>query len=195
MQIKKFSRVFSDRVLSIADNEVGKKFIDHNYLNFFLNHPNASGIVAIENNEVAGFSFFQWCTSDELIRYILKGKVWIRYYLNNQKLITPGNHLIGYRNLTAVNYKFQGKGIGGKLVDCSVRELRKKSTVIVNVLWKSDSKKNLANKLIQSGLNPVKIIPDYWQKDSIKRNYECALCGKPPCKCSAQIFISRKKLD
>ena len=197
IEIRPFSIEDKISVLSVSDQEVGKNFIDQDYLNFFLNNLNAGGIVAIIHEEVVGFSFFQWCSVNELSKYIFTDKNWLTETVNIKKKDSPssvyGEHsrtiLIGYRNLTAVKQDFQNKGVGSRLVDFSIKKLKKKSNIIVNVVWKAENKINLGNTLLRYGLKPVKTITDYWREDSIKRNYDCAVCGRPPCKCTAEIYI------
>lgn len=192
MEIKifPFSLIHIKTVLGISEEQIGKYFIDQNYINFFLNNSNAHGIVAIVKKEVVGFSFFQWCTVDVLAKYIFTDKNWLKEILrkkNHDSLIPV---LIGYRNLTAVKKDFQNKGVGSKLVSFSIKELKKRSDIIVNVVWKAENKKNLGQTLQRHGLKPAKTIPGYWREDSLNRKYECAVCGPPPCKCIAEIYIS-----
>lgn len=169
-------------VLSIAEKEVGKNFIHAGYLDFFLTNADTAGIVAIYESAIVGFSFFQWCKPSELHKYIFTEKEWLeKIFLN-----IP---IVGYRNLIAVKKEFQNKGIGSALVDQSMKELRKKSDVITSVVWKPKELKDIGGLLENHNLNAVKIIPDYWKEDSLRRKYECAVCGTPPCTCTAEIYV------
>lgn len=190
IKISTFSLIHIKTVLVISEEQIGKFFIDKNYLNFFLNNPNAHGIVAIVKKEIVGFSFFQWCTIDELAKYIFTDKNWLRKIIIEKNPGSKSLDIMGYRNLTAVKQEFQNKGVGGRLVEFSVKKLKKKSDIITNVVWKAENKLSLGNTLQKFGLRPVKTITGYWRKDSIKRKYECAVCGPPPCKCTAEIYIS-----
>lgn len=177
--------VHKREVASISEKEIGKNFISEEYLHYFLNNPVADGIVAMAANDVAGFSFFQWCAKDELSKYIFVDKSWLKEILKNADLT-------GYRNLTAVKKEFQGRGIGSKLVDSSIEKLKKRTDIIVNVVWKAPGGKNLGKALERHGLKRIKTIPGYWREDSLMRQYECAVCGLPPCCCTAEIYISEK---
>lgn len=186
IRITLFSSRYKKEVASISEKEMGKNFINEEYLNFFLDNPNAQGIVALVNDEVVGFSFFQWCVKDELSKYIFVDQGWLKEIFKNVDLI-------GYRNLTAVKKEFQGRGIGSKLVDNSIEELKKRAEVIANVVWKAPGSKNLGKALERHGLKRVKTIRGYWREDSLKRKYECAACGLPPCRCTAEIYISESE--
>ncbi len=183
IEIIPFSEKHKKDVLKISEKEIGKNFIDENYLNSFLNNTNAKGVVAIINGKVAGFTFFQWLKGTELHQYIFTNKDWLKEVSKRKKLI-------GYRNLTAVKNSFQNYGIGKKLVEVSIAELKQKTNFLANVVWITDRKKNLGKTLEKFGLKPLKTIADYWKSDSIKRNYECAICGSPPCTCKALIYFS-----
>ena len=185
-KIKTFSLEHKHAVLSISAQQIGKNFIDESYLTGFLNNQNAKGIVAVINKNVVGFSFFQWCSIEELLKHVFTDKSWLREIFAHRQRI-----LIGYRNLTAVTKDFQSMGIGNMLVGFSIKELEKKTDTIVNVVWTADNKKNLKNALRKYGLKLAKKIPCYWKNDSVKRNYECAVCGLPPCNCSAEIYITQ----
>ena len=39
------------------------------------------------------------------------------------------------------------------------------------------------------------VIQNYWEADSLKKKYNCIVCGKPPCKCDATVYLMHKKTD
>ncbi len=180
--VKDFSGKDEDEILLISDNEFGKNFIDNNYLKKFLNSGNAKGIVALVENEVIGFSFFQWLLPEEIPNYILASNVWLKKKFK-------GIPLLGYRNLMAVKAEFQNRGVGKKLVEVSTNELKKRTNVISSVVWKNNNSVPIEKLLTSQGFLPVKYCRNYWKEDSKRRNYSCIVCGIPPCTCSAEIYL------
>lgn len=47
---------------------------------------------------------------------------------------------------------------------------------------------NIRGLAIKEGFKEEFIIENFWKEDSIKFNFGCTTCGKPPCLCSAIIY-------
>lgn len=182
IRILPYSDLYKREVLLISDKQIGKDFINEKYLGFFLNNPDAKGFVAVSDGNVVGFSFFLWCAKEEISKYIFTEKAWLNDVFRN-------TGLIGYRSLLAVKKEFQNKGVGSRIIDFSMQELKKKTNSIAGVVWKNHLTFNHGTHLQKHGLKSIRIVPFYWKEDSLKRNYECAVCGPPPCLCSAEIYV------
>lgn len=181
IEIIPFIGEYKNQVLSISANEIGERFINDHQVSFFLENSKAKAIVAIVDNTISGFLFYQWCTVEEIKNYLLTEPHWI-----SAQFGACDN--IGYINLVAVKKESQNKSIGKKLIQQAITELKKVSPVITSVVWKTDNPKHLGIILEKHGLKPILTVKDYWRTDSINKGYSCAVCGKPPCTCTAVIY-------
>lgn len=85
----------------------------------------------------------------------------------------------------AVHPKFKNQGIGKKLLQF---ELKNELTNALSVVWKHPQGTPLAHLYQSMGFHLLKTIPNYWEYDSLKHQYECVYCGAPPCHCQAMIY-------
>lgn len=95
---------------------------------------------------------------------------------------------IGYRKITAVCPSFTGKGIGSRLVSEGMRLLQEKTSAVVSVAWKSTKGVHIGSQAREHGWQHLLKVENYWQQDSLEKQYTCASCGHPPCKCSAVVY-------
>ncbi len=91
---------------------------------------------------------------------------------------------IGYISWIAIDQKYQGRGIGKKLVDKALKYQRKWKAVIVHCWQKSPG--NASQKLFEkAGFKTQKMFKSPWHNYSKKagpENYWCVVCGNP-CIC------------
>jgi len=76
------------------------------------------------------------------------------------------------------------QGHGVKLLDSFKEEMKEGFLIPV---WDYYGSKSLVNWILKNGGVEVKVIKNYWTEDSIKKRYQCKICGNP-CVCSMRLF-------
>ncbi len=95
-----------------------------------------------------------------------------------------------YLNLIVAKEK--GKGYGGKLLDV-FKEIISADFYIET--WLYDGNTGLIKWIEKNDGEVVRVVENFWLKDSIEENYSCSICGHP-CKCIMTLYYvknSRKK--
>lgn len=100
--------------------------------------------------------------------------------------VLPEN--IGLLDVLVVHSKHAKKGVGTALF--KERMLQFSKMKINNFILNHWIKRELPkpNIAINHGFILKDIVPNYWAKDSLDINYNCAECGTPPCNCSCAIY-------
>lgn len=84
----------------------------------------------------------------------------------------------------------QKKGIGNsvtkELINCFIK---KDVHVISCVAWRHDEVENIGGIMRQLGFKKNILIKKYWEKESLEEQFDCPICGKPPCLCDANIYF------
>ena len=105
----------------------------------------------------------------------------IVYAYKNQKLAVLKS--------IVVDPKFQGYGVGTRLVEESTRHLKiSGAEAFISIAWTSSKGTHIGG--IYANLNFVQLdkVEKFWSKDSEANEYSCPECGTPPCQCSAVIY-------
>jgi ribosomal protein S18 acetylase RimI-like enzyme len=172
---------FSD-VLSIANKRLGEDYLNLTDLTVYLNNENKIGLVALVNNEIAGFALAQICNLEETMDLILADRDWFKLQFSNATTI-------GILKTIAVDIKYSTLGIGTALTEHRIKLLKEKSNLILAFSWEQKQNDTNTKILEKFGLTLKRTIPNYWMEDSLQKGYNCKICGAPPCKCNALIYI------
>jgi ribosomal protein S18 acetylase RimI-like enzyme len=101
---------------------------------------------------------------------------------------------VGMVSSVATHPEYTGQGIGSALVRHCVAALeRKGSKVVVASAWKSHQGVHIGSILMKQGFEEVMLIDDFWKQDSLVRHYKCPVCGDPPCRCKAVLYVRHKR--
>lgn len=167
-----------DELVQIADQQLGKDYLAKATFDSFNLDPHYFAHIAFINNKVVGYTLIKICSLEELVKELFCEVAWVRRTFQNHEPIA-------YIKQTAVKSGMTGQGICAKLIEFRERELANKARSMIRILWKKEE--NTFSQLIAERYQYIflKEIKLYWYEDSIIRKYECAICGKPPCKCSA----------
>jgi len=171
-----------EAIIKIVTNTLGNQYLTHAQINQYLENINFYCHKAIINNEIVGFSLSRICRINDL-KHNLLGNT--DYLDDDEKLKEP----ILFRETTAIKKEFQRKGIGTKLIQYGIDIAKNKAHTIFRVAWQQKDITPIGKIIEKEGAKILKKIPNYWYEDSLKRKYQCQVCGAPPCKCSAIIYI------
>jgi L-amino acid N-acyltransferase YncA len=97
---------------------------------------------------------------------------------------------VGMLKSNAVRTRYRRSGIGSQLVKCGSELLKDKGCrAIVSISWASNANESSSSVLEAHDFRLVCKVDGYWKDDSLARDYDCPRCGRPPCKCSASIYL------
>ena len=117
---------------------------------------------------------------------------------SNFKSIQNENVLLIYSSIDDKYYlnlivaKEKGKGHGAKMLDV-FKEIIAADFYIET--WLYEGNKGLIKWIEANDGEVVKVVQNFWLKDSIEENYSCSICGHP-CQCTMTLYCvknSRKK--
>ncbi len=182
VSIRPFTEADFTDIIAIANKRFGNEYLNLNDLQDYMNNGNKIGVVAISNNEIAGFALAQICNFDEAMAIILCEHDWFQEQFANKQSI-------GVLKMIAVNHKYSNQGIGTSLTKHRIEILKKSTNSIFAVSW--EHKQDIQNtKILQKfGLTLKRKIENYWKEDSLDKGYSCEQCVAPPCKCCALIYV------
>jgi diaminopimelate decarboxylase len=167
-------------ILSICEDQLGNGFLAPDLLASYLDHASKYCHVVLVDQEVVGFSLMEISPCAQIAQKMKQAEAWfLSYFAAYDK--------IGYRSLTAVNKKYEGKGVASFLVEQGLDFLSNKVAVVVCDAWKSEHT-HIGSILERNGCEPLKEVPHFWTTESIQQNYQCGFCGAPPCECTAVIY-------
>lgn len=162
-----------DKILNLSDNHLGRNYINKLIIDEYLK---------TETNNC-----FSYLINGQLVAFALN---FINFRSNLNHIIdtrTTDNEKVGVIKTIVVDDKFQHKGIASALVTKSVQLLSKSCKEIICIVW--DHPNNSMDFILQKhNFKRYKHISEFWKQESTARNFECKICGKPPCICSAEIW-------
>lgn len=178
LQIRELQRGDLEPLRQFTDREIGAGYYSAAELSQIFERSTKNGqmyslVLSDENGEINAVRFTyppgQWEQG--------KGKG-----LNPEKWPHPKSETAYFQSLF-VAAKLQGQGWGGQLSVAAIARLREIGTKgVVCHSWK-ESPNNSSTKYLQKlGFQKIADHPLYW-KDV---DYNCTLCLKPPCQCTAQ---------
>ena len=98
---------------------------------------------------------------------------------------------IGVMHVAAVDRPYEKQGIGTALIAHGFDALFNVNhpLTVVTAAWADNQGVHIGGPLNRSLFRQIGYLPDYWRADSLARGYECPTCGKPPCHCTASVFV------
>ena len=168
-------------IIALSNQLFGQEYITEKELKRYINNENCIGIVVRFNNNIAGFELLDICSANELKEIALNNFDWF-----SEKYT---NHLpVGVIKTIGVNEKFKKKGLGLALTNKGIEILKDKTISIISICWEQKNDSPFMRLLEKVGLKPIHKINDFWNTDSLNKEYNCSICGSPPCKCNAVIY-------
>lgn len=179
MKIEIANKSHIKQLLLLANQALGNNFITKQELATYFNNPKRYLLVAIINNEVVGFITAEICNKTELLNKVLQ-------LIDLPKNITN----IGWIKQVAVHPNYFRKGIANKLLKTTTTTLNPFCDTQFCISWVKGTVTPMSNLLLKNNFTLHQTIPNYWYNDSLTKQYNCDICGTPPCKCSAELYFS-----
>jgi ribosomal protein S18 acetylase RimI-like enzyme len=142
-----------------------------------------SGVIPYSKIEVA-------CNADDVLGFIAYDILYIDSY---NPLHGKGTEFIqGKISVLLVDSLFRFRGIGSRLLGAAcVNLIKSKCNIIVFPIRKYCRSDYIVELLNKFGFYAEDEIKEYWKYESLCKKYKCKVCGAPPCKCTAIMFIKK----
>jgi len=168
--------------LAIAGSQLGEGYLlERNLLG-----PDVYSVCGLVNKDVVGFA-----TGSILNRRCLASL--------HPKVVKatsdgfPRDHSIGVVASVAVRQDCQRRGIGTALVRKIIQYFDDQNiTQAILLGWMAPDGVPIAGIARAMGFAEKAVIPEYWRDDSLSRGYLCPVCGHPPCRCSAALYVRHR---
>lgn len=172
-------------IITISNTCLGKNYLSDKYLHYLFENYKFHVELSRVNNQVVGFSLVLLLLPQQLDKNLFAPKQWLSNAFGTFKTI-------GYRKATAVLPQYQKAGIAQELfTKTSQWFARQKIEVEITSVWYSKANQGYIQFIESQGFQQELVIPNYWQKDSQIRQYNCPVCKQPPCKCTGAIYSKR----
>ncbi len=170
-----------EQVLEIADTELGKFYIKKDTL---LN-PNVFTYVALsDNDKIIGFSCGMVQDAKLLGETLRKFSPQILRRISKYKKI-------GLSMSSAIRDDMKRKGFGTAMFQKKISTFKEKGVEIILMQgWQQPNSITSIDSIARRfDFKILGIENDFFLKDSINIGYHCPVCGPPPCRCSAIIYL------
>ena len=85
---------------------------------------------------------------------------------------------------------FERQGVAHALLAGCLAKLDALSPSLICTLgWKSARGVHIDGLVRKFSFQPVHEFVEYWKEDSLAKRYRCPVCGDPPCRCNAVVYI------
>lgn len=166
--------------LSISDQELGEHYLSAQ--SFF--GPDVYAVHGLLGREVVGFALGQIFDHHQFIHH----HAMIMKHFPAHLMLTHGN--IGVFSAMAVRKAYQRQGIGSLLAQCLLGHFDAGMVPLVIIAgWAAPDGVHIDRLAHEFGFSGQAMIHDYWLEDSVARGYQCPVCGDPPCRCSAVLYV------
>jgi transcriptional regulator with XRE-family HTH domain/ribosomal protein S18 acetylase RimI-like enzyme len=188
LKILDFKNKHISQVLDICDSELGKDYLSYEDLRKTIKCEEYICKVAINTNtnDVIGFCICVLTDLDGLLNTI-------SWPENKIPKVIEYSEKIGVIKTVAVYNKYQGYGIGKKIIEkCYDVLLDKGIDSACSIAWKNGDVTNVGGILNSLGFREFTSKENYWKEDSEEKGYNCPICGNP-CNCTGVIYIKTKQ--
>ena len=169
-KIEQYQQNHFASVEALINEEFGEKYL--NAKNDLTKYSCA--LVATVNEKVVGFCAGTITTSND------SNYPKIQAYTNKNKA--------GILEIIVTNNPYRKQGIASILFQKRLNRLASTNTntlLIFHWVTKENPEPTIACKF---GFKKIESIPGYWTEESLKLEYECALCGPPSCMCTCAVY-------
>lgn len=182
LYIRSFTESDFKKITQLADGRLGKDYLTAKELQTYVKKRNKIGIVALLNDKIVGFALAQLCDTKTLLEEVVDKREWFQETFKQAKYI-------GLFKTVAVDENYSGRGIGSALISYRMEAMRKKTNHLLVISWVRKQQSIIGHLFEKKGFTLRKQIDNYWKNDSIEKGYNCIVCGEPPCRCSAKVYI------
>lgn len=99
---------------------------------------------------------------------------------------------IGILDLVVVIPSHQKKGIGTALFKVRMEQFQQLKIQQFKLYHWAKKQNPTPWIALKNGFIPIKEFTNYWANESLQLNYNCSVCGPPPCTCKCVLYVNRQ---
>lgn len=181
MNFRRIEHKDIDNIKTIIDVSFGKNYLTKEHINSYINNPNNQGYCLTQDDILIGFISLKLISKDNLYDYFLTEKDKLFGFFNTLKTFAVIEQVV-------IAPSYRKKGYSTFLLNNALVQLSKQADCFICICWIKNEPNLMQKLLLKNDFKLIKEIPNYWKNDSLKKNYQCVICGEPPCKCKAEIY-------
>lgn len=174
-----------NNIKKLVDVAFGLNYLSLQTITNHINSKDCYSFCLSDNNVFVGFIFLKLHSATSINDCLLNEYEWFLTYFK------------GYKNIAIVEQiaivnEYRGKKLSHQLLIKSLDFIEEKCDIVISVCWLKKELTPMARLLKRNNFYPIKTLSNYWKEDSLEKEYNCTICGSPPCKCSAEIYELKK---
>jgi GNAT superfamily N-acetyltransferase len=139
-------------------------------------------LIALLEGKLAGIATARVLPENDFDYYVPFGKEAVEQLFQQ--------HRVGSMETASVTESLQGQGIGQELTRHRIRWLSEAGcTAVIGVLWESGLANTSDRVFTKLGFERLSQVRGFYAHDSVRRGFICPVCGSPPCRCSASLYV------
>lgn len=168
---------------ALVNRTQGQNLVTADYFATAIANPDQLLVLALLKGELIGVASARRLSSDRFAYYAPFGK---------EAIELLQRHRVGSMDSASVQEPWQGRGIGTELGRRRVAWLETIGCdVIVGISWESGLPHTSARVFLRLGFERLARVSDFYVGMSLQREMICPVCGPPPCRCAASLFVKR----
>ena len=177
-----------NNIKKLVDEAFGLNYLSLQAITNHITSKNCYSFCLFDNNIFVGFIFLKLHSTTSINNCLLKEREWFLSYFKDYKIIAIVERI-------AIVNEYRGKKLSNQLLNKALGFIQDKCAVVISVCWLKQELTPMAQLLKRNNFSPIKTVSNYWKEDSLEKEYNCAICGTPPCKCSAEIYELKKPFN
>jgi GNAT superfamily N-acetyltransferase len=167
--------------LSLLERTQGRNVFTLEYLERCASEGNRVLFIALVSGEIAGVATARVLGTEEFAHYAPFGPDVAVLFRQNR---------VGSFETASVRELMQGKGVGQELGRHRIDWLKRMGChAVVGVSWESGLP-HVSNRVFEKlGFRRMSRAENFYGEHSIRRGIVCPVCGEPPCRCSAALYV------
>jgi ribosomal protein S18 acetylase RimI-like enzyme len=139
-------------------------------------------LIALYEGKLAGVATARVLPENDFDYYVPFGKEAVEQLFQQ--------HRVGSMETASVTESLQGQGIGQELARHRIRWLSEAGcTAMIGVSWESGLANTSDRVFRKLGFERLSQVKGFYADDSVRRGFICPVCGLPPCRCSASLYV------
>lgn len=183
-RVKSIEESHLEELVHLSNISTGEGYFDKDYFLDYLEAPQKHSLIYSINKTPVGFSLLELVSIDKFFE--------TPSAFNGEMRRSMGDvDSLVVRRATSVHPNHRRKGIANDMVQRSLKIFNEAADAMVSIAWKSTKGVHMRWPLENNNFRPILEMKNFYYELSISRNFICPICGDPPCKCDAILYMKR----
>jgi GNAT superfamily N-acetyltransferase len=174
---------FFPQCVALVDRTQGTNVFAKDYFHQCISNPDRVLILAVLGDELIGVATARRLSSEGSSYYAPFGTEALALFQRN---------CVGSLECASVQESWQGRGVGRQLAQRRMTWLAEQGcNAIVGIAWESGLQHTSDRVFLRLGFERLAQAKDFYFGISVQRGFICPVCGPPPCRCSASLYVKK----